>query len=153
MPNFATIEIDFEVYKLIEAERRSFDEPRNEALRRLLRLTPSTDYLAPATDDPSGTRSWSGDGVTLQHGTKARMRYNGRTHEGEIIDGKWVIEGRAFASPSGAASGVALTKNGERTRLDGWIYWEAKRPGDTEWTPIRVLRPDYARAQEVLRTF
>ena len=85
MTNLTTIEIDFEVYKLIEAERRSFGEPRNDALRRLLGLAAPKEDLAPATNIPSGARSWSGEGVTLQHGTKLRMRYNGRTHEGESL--------------------------------------------------------------------
>jgi hypothetical protein len=41
------------------------------------------------------------------------MSYNGRQYAGEIVDGKWVIEGKTFDSPSGAASGVALTKSGK----------------------------------------
>jgi hypothetical protein len=150
VPNFTTIDIDFDVYKLIEAERRGFDEPRIEALRRLLKLPPGT-YSAPAHASDSRSRSWSGDGLTLTHGTKLRMRYNGHTHEGEIIDGKWVIEGKLFGSPSGAASGVARTKLGEATRLDGWIYWEAQVPGDTRWTRIAELRPEYVPPLEVLR--
>jgi len=151
VPNFATIEIDFEVYKLIEAERRSFDESRNEALRRRLGLPPSAG-LDPSREAPSEGRSWTGEGVTLPHGSKLRMRYNGRTHEGQIVDGKWIIEGKSFDSPSGAASGIAFTKRGERTRLDGWIYWEAQRAGDTEWTRIAELRPEYRSPEEVLRT-
>jgi hypothetical protein len=87
-----------------------------------------------------GGRSWSGEGVTLPHGTILKMRYNGRQHEGEIVDGKWIIDGKTFDSPSGAASGVAITKSGKKTRLDGWTYWEAKVPGDTSWTPISSLR-------------
>jgi hypothetical protein len=69
------------------------------------------------------------------------MRYNGRQYEGEIVDGKWVIEGKTFDSPSGAASGIAITKRGKTTRLDGWIYWEIQAAGDTGWTPIKALRP------------
>jgi hypothetical protein len=51
--------------------------------------------------------------VSLVHGTRFRMSYNGRQYAGEIVDGKWVIEGKTFDSPSGAASGVALTKSGK----------------------------------------
>lgn len=39
------------------------------------------------------------------------MRYNGRLYEGKIVDGKWVIEGQTFDSPSDAASGTEVTKN------------------------------------------
>jgi hypothetical protein len=135
-----TIEIDFDVYKLIEAERQSFDEPRIAALRRLLKL-PAKQAAEPLNDGISAGRSWSGEGVTLVHGTRLRMRYNGRQYEGEIVDGKWVIEGKTFDSPSGAASGIAITKSGNTTRLDGWIYWEVQAPSDTGWTPIKTLRP------------
>jgi len=79
--------------------------------------------------------------VTLVHGTRFRMSCNGRQYAGEIVDGKWVIEGKTFDSPSGAASGVALTKSGKTTRLDGWGYWEVQVPGDSGWTPFKALRP------------
>ncbi len=49
-------------------------------------------------------------------------------------------DGKSFDSPSGAASGVAITKSGKHTRLDGWIYWEAKQPGEDAWTRIATLR-------------
>ena len=139
MTEFRTIEIDFDIHKLIEGERKSFAEAPNDALRRLLHLP----ARAPAkslkkADDQR--RSWSGEGVTLPHGTTLKMRYNGRQHEGEIVDGQWVVDGKIFDSPSGAASGVAITKGGKRTRLDGWIYWQVKVPGDTSWTLISAMR-------------
>jgi hypothetical protein len=140
MPEFTTIEIDFDVYKLIEAERRSFDESRIDALRRLLKLPPKPVVGTLNGSKPAG-RAWSGEGVTLAHGTRLRMHYNGRQHAGEIVDGKWLVEGKTFDSPSGAASGIAVTKRGKTTRLDGWIYWEILAPGDTAWTPIKALRP------------
>jgi hypothetical protein len=143
MPELTTIEIDFDVYKLIEAERKSFDEPRLDALRRLLKL-PTKPIGEPTKAGHLSGRAWLGEGVTLPHGTRLRMRYNGRQYEGEIADGRWAIEGKTFDSPSGAASGVAITKSGKKTRLDGWIYWETRAPGDTGWTPIAALRPKQA---------
>src|ERR1700728_3561228 len=114
-----TIEIDFDVYKAIETERRGFDEPRNAALRRLLGLPPAPEVaLAPV---PRSLESWEDDGVTLPGGTKLRMAYSGRAHEGIIDKGTWLVEGRRFKSPSGAASAVARTKKGKTTKLDGWI--------------------------------
>lgn len=141
MPEFTTIEIDFDVYKLIEAERPNFDELRIAALRRLLKLPPKTTVAAIVDGSKPSGRAWSGEGVTLAHGTQVRMRYNGRLYEGEIVDGKWVIGGKTFDSPSGAASGIAITKKGKMTRLDGWIYWETQAPAETNWTPINALRP------------
>lgn len=138
MTEFRTVEIDFDVHKLIEAERKSFAETPNEALRRLLGLP--TRVRSKSLKAIDGQRSWSGEGVTLPHGTILKMRYNGRQHEGEIVDGKWIINSKVFNSPSGAASGVAITKRGKKTRLDGWIYWEVKVPGDTAWVPISGMR-------------
>ena len=69
------------------------------------------------------------------------MSYNRRTYEGQIVNGSWAIGEHNFDSPSGAASGVAVTKRGERTRLDGWIYWQVKLPGSDAWQPLESLRP------------
>ncbi len=68
------------------------------------------------------------------------MEYNGKQHFGQIDSGEWAVVGTRFRSPSAAAGGVALTKSGKHTSLDGWIFWEAKRPGDHRWTPIADLR-------------
>lgn len=69
------------------------------------------------------------------------MRYNRHTYEGKIVDGSWVIGDRSFDSPSGAASGVAVTKKGKHPRLDGWIYWQVKLPGEDSWKSLDSLRP------------
>src|SRR5216110_3271830 len=98
-----TIEIDFDVHKVIEAERRGFDDPPLAALRRLLKLG---DPPAPVGETTSG-RPWTYKNVVLEHGTHLRMRYNHRTHEGRIVDGRWLVEGEFYDSPSGAAVGVA----------------------------------------------
>ncbi len=135
-----SIEIDFEVHKRIEMARTSFSESPNAVLRRLLKLG------EPAQQHPQpkplfGGRPWSGKGVTLPHGTELRMKYNGRVHTGAVRDGVWIVEGSAYKSPSAAAGGAARTRNGSQTSLDGWIYWEARRPGETRWVPISSLRP------------
>lgn len=67
------------------------------------------------------------------------MDYSGRRYEGEISNGRWVVEGKAFVSPSGAASGVGRTRGGKLTRLDGWRTWEIKRPGDSEFVSLKSL--------------
>jgi SeqA protein N-terminal domain len=139
-----TIEIDFDIHKLIEAERRGFDEAPNDALRRLLKL-PAKDFIPTVTlvlNDADGQRAWRGEGVTLSHGTKFRMEYGRpkRMYQGAIVDGEWVVNGEIFDSPSGAASGVAMTAKNSLTRLNGWILWEVQRPGESGWTLIDTLR-------------
>jgi len=139
MDELRTIEIDFEIHQKIEKERRGFSEPSYKALRRLLNLPEKSQPKAPAAVI-GRQRSWLGEGVTLPHGSQLRMTYNGRLYSGEISDGKWVVEGREFESPSGAASGNAITKRGRTTRLDGWIYWEVRFPDETNWKRISALR-------------
>ena len=137
-----TIEIDFDIHKLIEAERRSFHETPNDALRRLLKLPETTKEASPPKAMNGHFLAWQGEGVVLPHGTKLRMPY-GRPktiYSGEIVNGEWVIEGQRFDSPSGAASGVAITGKGEKTRLNGWVLWEVQKPGEQEWTSLNRLR-------------
>jgi hypothetical protein len=148
MADFRTIEIDFDIHKLIENERQSFSETPNAALRRLLDLPPQL-VSSSQVKTASGERAWFGEGVRLLHGTKLRMRLNGRQYEGEIVDGKWLVEGKIFNSPSGAAGGVALTKKGHKTKLDGWIYWEVKGPSEASWTSLNKLRADVAAPSKV----
>jgi hypothetical protein len=75
-------------------------------------------------------------GVELPHGTNLRMTYNGVTHFGSIDDGSWLVEGQRFSSPSGAACGVARTKKGGKTKLDGWGYWSAQLPDASRWETL-----------------
>jgi hypothetical protein len=141
MSGYRTIEIDFEVNKLIEVERKSFDDSPNAALRRLLKLKGNESSASEKKTSSQG-RAWSEDGVNLPHGTSVRMLY-GRSNqlfEGEIVDGRWVVNGRNFDSPSGAASELAVTKRGKKTKLNGWNYWEAKLPDGTNWISINAMR-------------
>ena len=219
MSEFRSIEIDFDVHKVIEIERRGFQESPNDVLRRLLKIKgsqPSADTVHGSNrgklsgkgsvssgqsskrtsrwnkhrgqqqrkrvsgikgldekypdrntsrqqgdkkgkgnrgrldddlslgiierfEDKSG-RSWWGKGVELPHGTELRMRYNGSMFTGFIHNGGWMVEGRAYESPSAAAGGVAFTSGGEKTSLNGWRYWDVKRPSDANWIPINRLR-------------
>jgi hypothetical protein len=140
MAEYRTIEVDFDVHRCIENERRGFDEPANDALRRLLKLG---ERKAPTTKSSGSSptrKGWTDEGVSLPHGTPVRMRYNGRSYEGQIVDGSWVIGSQTFDSPSGAASGVAVTKKGKPTELNGWIYWEVKLSEEQGWVFLKNLR-------------
>ena len=138
MEEFRSIDIDFDVHKRIELARESFSETPNTVLRRLLGLDISRTTRPLPRED--ARRAWSGKGVMLPHGTRVRMDYNGRTHEGEIHDGSWLVEGERFSSPSAAAGGVARTKDGQRTNLDGWIYWWALPPDQETWLKLSEMR-------------
>lgn len=143
MTQLRSIEIDFDVHKRIEAERKSFAESPNDVLRRLLEIEPQEGGHVAIASPPASApkaRPWWGKGVTLPHGTELRMEYNGRLHSGRIDDGRWFVEGKSFNSPSAAAGGVAMTKSGNRPSLDGWEYWHVRLPGEHDWTPLSALR-------------
>jgi hypothetical protein len=135
-----TIEIDFDVHKLIESERTSFDEPENMALRRLLKLRAPLGSKGGHGPASMGNGGWSGKGVRLPSGTELQMEYRGKEHRGMIENSDWISAGKRFKSPSAAAGGIAETKNGTRPSLDGWKYWQVKRPGDADWVGLNVLR-------------
>ena len=142
MSKFRTIEIDIDVHKRIESERRSFAESDNTVLRRVLgigeALEPAPEMESPSPPDAG---AWSGKGVTLPVTTQVRMEYRGERRYGEIRDSGWVVNGQRYTSPSSAASHVATTKAGTRPSLNGWGYWYVKRPGDDDWIPLSRLRP------------
>ena len=141
MPEMRTIQIDFDVHRAIENERRGFNENENTALRRLLNLgEPNIHLPIIILEHAEGNKSWTGKGVELPHATELRMEYNGRIFRGKIENGRWNVEGTLTSSPSDAAGSVALTKDGERPSLNGWIYWEVKRPTDQSWRRLKSLR-------------
>lgn len=131
-----SIEIDFDVYRLLALERRSFDESENATLRRLLKLGPASMDAGPAEK----LRPWVKGGLSLPHGTQLRMEYNGTLHLGRIADGAWEVDGHREKSPSGAACAVARSKDGARVNINGKNYWQVRRPGDTDWLPYASLK-------------
>jgi hypothetical protein len=140
MQQLKKIDIDLDIYKVIEAERRSFDEEPYMALRRLLRLP----ALKPADAENKKGIPWSEDGVTVPHGSMAKMEYlrGEQVYYGQFLNGKLVVNGRSFKTLSAAACAIALTKDGVKTSLNGWQYWQAKFPGEDKW---RWLRDERAR--------
>jgi hypothetical protein len=129
------IEVDVEVFRFLESRRLSFSQTHNNILRELAGLKPMS--IANAVSDQG---SWSWKGVTLPNGTRLRMSYNGQTHTGEIAQGAWHVGGAIYGTPSAAAGGVARSKKGASVHLDGWGYWEIKKPDSDRWVPIDKLR-------------
>ena len=141
MTETCAIEIDFEVHKVIENARRGFSETPNEALRRLLKIGGARSSTKSANAKIPTGKPWRGKGVALPSGTQLRMDYNGVEYTGEISNAAWHIEGRTYHSPSAAAGGIAKTKSKKSVALNGWNYWMVKRPGDTDWRPLKDLKP------------
>jgi hypothetical protein len=128
---FQTIPVDFEVWKALTTRLESPQDTYNAVLRRTLGLT--VGRAAPESP-ASGAKAWVVDGVTFPHGTEFRARYKGVVHTGRVEDGALVVRGQRFESPSPAA--IAITGNS----VNGWKFWECRRPGQNAWTNIDGLR-------------
>jgi hypothetical protein len=142
MQELQKIEIDWDIHKMIEAERSSFDEPPYVALRRLLKLPPQKRATTPEKRAAEAGRPWVDEGVTVPHGSLARMEYlrGSQVYEGQFLNGKLVVNGQAFDALSTAADALAVTKRGLKPSLNGWNYWKAKFPGETEWRSLGPMR-------------
>ncbi len=141
------IEIDFEVYKALTAKRRSETHTYNEVIRELLDLDVATVVTETSFDRLGQSLAAAISGAELHHptgmairgiflpnGTRLRATYKGQLHEAEIINGKWSNgDGRTHRSPSAAAQAIT------RTNVNGWRFWQAKRPSDTEWRLLDAL--------------
>lgn len=139
MPQLQSIEVDWDIYKMVETERRSFDEPHFIALRRLLKLPP---LKAPPKPEGEAGRPWVEDGVEVPHGSLARMEYlrGAQVYEGRFLNGKLVVNGKSYEALSAAAIALAKTKSGSQPSLNGWMYWKAKFPGETVWRSLGEMR-------------
>ncbi len=80
------------------------------------------------------TGDWSGKGVILPEGTELRTTYKGKVHQASVKRGAIVYDGQPYRSPS--AAGGAVTG----TAINGWVFWEARRPGDVAWRRLDTLR-------------
>jgi hypothetical protein len=133
------IEIDFDVYKKLTTMRRAEDHGYNDVLRELLGLPLSNPIIIEPQGASAGSPIAAGHavaataglhsrGLFLPLGTRMRATYKGCRYDAIVGDG--VIEntaGNTFTSPSAAAT--AITK----TAVNGWRFWEAKRPNDLSW--------------------
>lgn len=145
-----SIDVDWDIHKLIESERQGFDEPPHIALRRLLGLpddsSPSDYKKMPDVDAPAlefkGGLPWTEGGVIVPHGSLARMEYDrgNQVYEGGFYNGKLVVRDRSFDTLSAAASALATTKEGHKTSLNGWNYWYVKFPSESEWRSLHSIR-------------
>lgn len=121
------IEVDFEVYKALTMRRSSEEVTYNDVLREILKLEP-----APKSDQQD-QGSWIVKGVNFPKGTVFKADYKGKEYTGSVVDGGMVVDGKKYTTPSAAA--VAITSN----NVNGWRFWQCKRPGETAWTPMFKL--------------
>jgi hypothetical protein len=85
---------------------------------------------------------WQSEGVSVPHGTEARMSYMAgrQTFVGCFLNGKLVVNGRHFTTLSQAASALAVNRMGRSPNLNGWAYWQVRLPGTDHWIPMATLK-------------
>ncbi len=129
---FRSIPIDFDVFKALTACLDSPTDSYNDVLRRLLELPPAVRNGSSVSSDHGP--AWKVDGVVFPHGTEFRKRFKGKLYEARVDNGSLVFDGHRYDKPSPAA--IAITGNS----VNGWTFWECRRPGDTDWILIDHLR-------------
>lgn len=127
-----SIEVDFDVFKALTARRPSEEVSENDVLRQLLHL-PRKSPASELSELP-GPDDWVVKGVRIPVGTELRAAYKGKIHLGRVADGALVLNGSKFESPSAAA--MSITHH----PVNGWIFWQYRRPGQGKWTQLRDLR-------------
>lgn len=140
------IDIDFEVYKALTSMRRAEEHAYNDVLRELLSLPPREVKVVEAVGTAVGTSSavavglavkaqgLHSRGLFLPEGTELRAIYKGSEYHAVVKNG--IIDNHAgdtFASPSAAAGAIT------ETTVNGWRFWEAKRPNDLNWYRLDQL--------------
>ena len=129
------IEIDFDVYKALTSKRESEMHSYNDVLRTLLDL-PSAYELDKALGF-APTPSKSGRvfaGRLLPNGTELRATYKHTVYRANIRDAKLIDElGSVHGSASAAARAIT------NTNVNGLMFWEVKRPGDSTWKKLIAL--------------
>lgn len=139
------IEIDLDVYKALTLHLLSESESYNDVLRRLLsipenslvtgsleeRIIPAKLNILAKAPEPG---VWMGK-VFLPDGTQLRATYKGQTFRAIIRGETWIDEkGVPRKSPSDAAGAIS------GTNVNGWHFWYAKRPTDSDWHRLDEFR-------------
>lgn len=138
-----SIDIDFEVHKAIELERRGFGETPNEVLRRMLGIDvsradrPEPNSVMPVDEGRPWVGKGKSTGLVLPHGTDLQMDYNGQRFSGRVENGSLVLEGQRFSSPSGAADELCRTRDGRKTSLNGKELVRVRLPGEARWVLLK----------------
>lgn len=136
------ISVNFDTWKRLTALLQSETDDYSAVIGRLL-----PDHLhtvSKETDDERGIEWSTGDshagavfkGLFLPEGTRMRASHRGKTYFATITGARWVDDetGESRTSPSHAAA--QITGNS----VNGWLFWLAKRPTDTQWHNLAAMR-------------
>ncbi len=131
-----TIDIDFDVYKALTIKRNVESDTYNDVLREILRLPRTLVGIpAKAAAATDGVKVWVSKGVSFPDGTEFRANYKGQMHTARITGGRLILDGKGGSSSLSHAARLVTN-----TSVDGWTFWEVKRPADIEWRKSSALR-------------
>jgi hypothetical protein len=128
-----SIDIDFDVFKALTMLRTSEADTYNDVLRVLLKLTPLE--KRPSVAEPTKGMAWVSKGVVFPDGTEFRATYKGQNVTARVARGRLRGAGDKIATSLSHAARL-VTQNS----VDGWSFWEVKRPDDLKWQQAGTLR-------------
>ncbi|MGE0496941.1 MAG: DUF2924 domain-containing protein [Ramlibacter sp.] len=130
-----SIDIDFEVFKKLTSLRDSEEVSYNDVLRRLLGMAEKTGSSnANSSEDAVAKQAWITKNVRFPEGTIFRSTYKGKPYSGKVEREGLIVDGQRYDSLSAAA--VAITGS----PVNGWRFWECKRPTDMQWALAETMR-------------
>ena len=121
------------MFKALTAKRQSEGDSFNDVLRRELKLPAEASNMKAKGE---ASKPWVSKGVTFPEGTEFRATYKGALYTAAVSAGRLVVSG--IGGSSSLSHAARLVTN---TAVDGWAFWEAKRPADAGWLSAKSLRP------------
>jgi hypothetical protein len=126
------VDVDFDVYKELTVRRATEEVTYNDVIRELVDLGPMK-AKSPERKHYSKS-SLVVKGVEFPNGTEFRSQHKGKYYNAIVENGYLILNGEKYSSPSPAA--VSITNNS----VNGWIFWECRLPGRSDWTTLKSLR-------------
>ena len=125
-----TIEIDLEVFKVIQANLLAFDESCNSVLRRLLEIdNPKVVKLDLKKQDIFYYKE-----VPFVVGLELRGKHKNRIYKAIVGKDGFIYNGKSWPSLSSCAHAVTNTSR------NGWTFWKAYSESDNEWFEVSEYR-------------
>ena len=135
------IDIDIDVYKLIESYRIDLNETENDILKRVLYQNEYPENNSNFIKEVNTLQNlfinkeglfWKG--VLLKNGLKLRKLSKDKSYQATVINGRIIYNNQEFFSPS--AAGVSASG----TSVNGWTFWEYYNEEIDRWELLDNLR-------------
>lgn len=111
-----TIKVSLEVAAAVQASKKSADQILREVLIK--------------DNDALVTK----EGVIFPNGTAFQAWYKDRSYYAKVSNGTIEIMGKHVETVSAAAKVIV------NRPINGWDFWDCKRPGENKFVPVSQLR-------------